>query len=63
MAAGTTSCRKFGMRDGKWISIPLGAAGARIVYRISALKEAGFDAWPTDLDGMLKAYAGARRQG
>jgi multiple sugar transport system substrate-binding protein len=48
-------CRKFGMRDGKWISIPLGAAGARIVYRISALKEAGFDAWPTDMDGMLKA--------
>jgi multiple sugar transport system substrate-binding protein len=48
-------CRKFGMRDGKWISIPLGAAGARIVYRISALKEAGYDAWPTDLDGMLKA--------
>jgi multiple sugar transport system substrate-binding protein len=47
-------CKKFGMRDGKWISIPLGAAGARIVYRISALKEAGFDAWPTDMDGMLK---------
>jgi multiple sugar transport system substrate-binding protein len=47
-------CRKFGMRDGKWISIPLGAAGARIVYRASALKEAGFDAWPGDFDGMLK---------
>jgi multiple sugar transport system substrate-binding protein len=47
-------CKKFGMREGKWISIPLGAAGARIVYRISMLKEAGFDAWPTDLDGMLK---------
>jgi multiple sugar transport system substrate-binding protein len=47
-------CRKFGMRDGKWISIPLGAAGARIVYRVSALKEAGFDAWPGDFDGMLK---------
>ena len=47
-------CKKFGMRDGKWISIPLGAAGARIVYRMSALKEAGFDAWPTDMDGMLK---------
>ena len=47
-------CKKFGMRDGRWISIPLGAAGARIVYRISALKEVGFDAWPTDLDGMLK---------
>jgi multiple sugar transport system substrate-binding protein len=47
-------CRTFGMRDGKWISIPLGAAGARIVYRVSALKEVGFDAWPGDFDGMLK---------
>jgi multiple sugar transport system substrate-binding protein len=47
-------CKKFGMRDGKWISIPLGAAGARVVYRISALKEAGFDEWPKDFDGMLK---------
>jgi multiple sugar transport system substrate-binding protein len=47
-------CRKFGMREGKWIAIPLGAAGARIVYRMSALKEAGFDTWPTGLDGMLK---------
>jgi multiple sugar transport system substrate-binding protein len=46
--------RKFGMRDGKWISIPLGAAGARVTYRISALQEAGFDAWPSDMDGMLK---------
>ena len=32
MRGGTTSA-KFGMRDGKWIAIPLGAAGARIVYR------------------------------
>ena len=48
-------CKKFGQKDGKWISIPLGAAGARIVYRISALKEAGFDAWPSDFPGMLKA--------
>jgi multiple sugar transport system substrate-binding protein len=47
-------CRKFGTREGRWIAIPLGAAGARIVYRVSALKEAGFDAWPSDLDGMLK---------
>ncbi len=47
-------CKKFGQKDGKWISIPLGAAGARIVYRISVLKEAGFDAWPSDFPGMLK---------
>jgi multiple sugar transport system substrate-binding protein len=59
-------CRKFGMRDGKWIGIPLGAAGARIVYRISALKEAGFDGWPADFAGMLKvsqALAGRDKPG
>jgi len=47
-------CKKFGKVGDKWVAIPLGAAGARIVYRISALKEAGFDAWPKDMDGMLK---------
>src|ERR671925_482382 len=41
-------CRKFGMREGKWISIPLGAAGARIVYRKGWVKEAGFDGVPKD---------------
>jgi multiple sugar transport system substrate-binding protein len=56
-------CKKFGMRDGKWIAIPLGAAGARIVYRPSLLKEAGFDAWPKDLDGMLKATAALAAKG
>ncbi|HEX2430642.1 MAG TPA: extracellular solute-binding protein, partial [Aestuariivirgaceae bacterium] len=56
-------CKKFGMRDGKWIAIPLGAAGARIVYRTSLLKEAGFDAWPKDLDGMLKATTALAAKG
>jgi multiple sugar transport system substrate-binding protein len=56
-------CRRFGMRDGKWIAIPLGAAGARVVYRISHLKEAGFDAWPSDFDGMLKASQGLAAKG
>jgi multiple sugar transport system substrate-binding protein len=56
-------CKKFGMRDGKWIAIPLGAAGARVVYRTSLLKEAGFDAWPKDLDGMLKATTALAAKG
>jgi multiple sugar transport system substrate-binding protein len=56
-------CKKFGMRDGKWIAIPLGAAGARIVYRTSLLKEAGFDAWPKDFDGMLKAATALAAKG
>lgn len=37
----------------KWIAIPMGASGGLAVYRISWLKEAGFDAFPTTMDGML----------
>jgi multiple sugar transport system substrate-binding protein len=56
-------CKKFGMRRGRWIALPLGAAGARITYRISALKEAGFDKWPSDLSGMLKACQALKAKG
>ncbi len=56
-------CKKFGMRNGNWISIPLGAAGARICYRESQLKAAGFDTWPSDLDGMLKACQALKAKG
>jgi multiple sugar transport system substrate-binding protein len=47
-------CKKFGMRRGRWISIPLGAAGAKIVYRKGWVKEAGFDKVPGDTAGFLK---------
>jgi multiple sugar transport system substrate-binding protein len=56
-------CKKFGTRRGKWISIPLGAAGARIVYRESQLKAAGFDKWPSDLAGTLKAAQALKAKG
>ena len=56
-------CKKFGTRRGKWISIPLGAAGARIVYRESQLKAAGFDKWPNDLAGTLKAAQALKAKG
>lgn len=56
-------CKKFGMRNGRWIALPLGAAGARINYRQSALKEAGFDTWPSDLAGMLKACQALKANG
>jgi multiple sugar transport system substrate-binding protein len=47
-------CQKYGMRRGKWISVPLGAAGAKMVYRISWMREAGFQEFPKDLPGFLK---------
>ena len=56
-------CKRFGTRRGKWISIPLGAAGARIVYRESQLKAAGFDKWPNDLAGTLKAAQALKAKG
>lgn len=37
-----------------WIGIPLGAAGAMMVYRQSMAKAAGFDSFPKDTDGFLK---------
>jgi multiple sugar transport system substrate-binding protein len=36
-----------------WIALPMGAAGGPCVYRISWVKEAGFDKIPMDLDQFL----------
>lgn len=44
--------KKFGTNN--WIAIPFGGAGGPAVYRISWVKEAGFDTFPTDMDGFLK---------
>lgn len=43
-----------GANKGKWIGLPLGAGGAQLNYRISWMKEAGFEQFPTDYDGFLK---------
>src|SRR5215475_4644879 len=41
--------------DGKhWIGVPLGCAGAMMVYRESMLKAAGFETFPKDTDGFMK---------
>ena len=39
---------------GRWIGLPLGAGGALINYRVSWVKEAGFDKMPTNFDDHLK---------
>src|SRR3546814_10053837 len=41
------------MKDGEWIGLPLGAAGACMVYRQSWVQEAGFEAFPTDYQQVL----------
>ena len=45
--------KTYGMRDGEWIGLPLGAAGARMVYRKSWVNEAGFEEFPTDTQQIL----------
>ncbi|MEO1089551.1 MAG: extracellular solute-binding protein [Pseudomonadota bacterium] len=44
---------KYGQQGGKWISMPIGASGGRVVYRKSWVEEAGFDTVPTDTEGFL----------
>ena len=43
--------KKYKTND--WIAIPMGASGGPAVYRISWLKEVGFDAFPKTTDGLL----------
>ncbi len=45
---------RYGIRDGKWIGIPLCVSGNYINYRTSWLKEAGADKFPETTDDLLK---------
>lgn len=47
------AAQRYGMKDGEWIGLPLGAAGACMVYRQSWVQEAGFEAFPTDYQQVL----------
>jgi multiple sugar transport system substrate-binding protein len=50
--------------DGKkWIGVPLGAAGAMMVYRQSMLKAAGIDSFPKDTDGFLRMCKALKEKG
>ncbi|MEO6973121.1 MAG: ABC transporter substrate-binding protein [Rhodoferax sp.] len=58
------ACDAFLRPDGKhWIGVPLGAAGAMMVYRESQLKAAGFDSFPKDTDGFLKMFQALKAKG
>jgi len=47
--------RYFGLEPGKDVQVlPMGGSGGPLVYRVSALKEAGHDKVPTDHAGLLK---------
>ena len=50
--------------DGKkWIAMPLGCAGAMMVYRDSHLKAAGFNSFPKDTDGFLRMFKALKEKG
>lgn len=46
--------QKYGMYHRRWIAIPIAVGGNYINYRVSWVKEAGFDKFPTDMDGFMK---------
>lgn len=45
---------RYSKRNNRWIGLPLGAAGACMVYRKSHMEAAGFKEFPKDTDGFLK---------
>jgi multiple sugar transport system substrate-binding protein len=50
--------------DGKkWIGVPLGCAGAMMVYRESMLKAAGIETFPKDTDNFLKMFKALKEKG
>lgn len=49
------------VRTNNWIGIPMGGSTGPIVYRKSAIREAGFDAIPDDHAGFLRLMQALRR--
>jgi multiple sugar transport system substrate-binding protein len=56
---------KYGKRWGTndWIAIPMGGSGGPVVYRQSWVKEAGFDAIPSDFAQFLKLCQALKTNG
>jgi multiple sugar transport system substrate-binding protein len=54
---------KYGKRarSNNWIGIPLGGSTGPVVYRVSAVKEAGFDTIPQDHAGFLRLCQALKR--
>ena len=54
---------KFGKRHGtnNWIGLPMGGATGPITYRISAVREAGFQSIPSDLGEFLRLAQAMKR--
>jgi multiple sugar transport system substrate-binding protein len=55
--------RKYATNKGRWIGLPLGASGALLNYRVSWMREAGFDKMPTDTAGFLRLCQALNKTG
>jgi multiple sugar transport system substrate-binding protein len=55
--------KRYGVRGGRWIALPQGAAGGTMNYRISHLRAAGFETFPKDTDGFLKLCEALKKNG
>ena len=53
----------YGKSGGKWIAVPVAYNANLINYRISAVKEAGFDKIPEDLEGFLELNKALKKNG
>ena len=56
-------CKTYCTSKAKWIAVPMGAAGACLVYRESAMKAAGFETFPKDTAGFLKLCQALKAKG
>jgi len=50
-------------RSDEWLGLPMGGTSSPVVYRQSAVREAGFDGVPNDLGQFLKLCEGLKRVG
>jgi multiple sugar transport system substrate-binding protein len=54
---------EYGMQYGRWFNIPVFATGSLMNYRVSLLRQAGFDAFPKTTDALLKLCQALQRIG
>jgi len=54
---------QYGKSGNRWIGIPNIVVGITLNYRISWVKEAGFETFPTDTDGFLKLCQNLNKNG
>jgi multiple sugar transport system substrate-binding protein len=55
--------QKYGKKGKQWIAVPQGATGGTMNYRVSWMKEAGFEKFPTNLADYLKLCQALKKIG